>query len=196
MPPEMTRAKPGSSGRPSLNAAIRIVGESGAELPPGSDGEIFVRAPSVTAGYWDDPELTAQQIVDDWLHTGDIGRLDEDGYLYLTDRQAHMIISGGVNVYPQEAENILSIHPKVADVAVFGIPDEEMGEQVKAVVQPVSMDLAGPGLEAELIEYCRSRLAPYKCPKSIDFREELPRQPTGKLYKRLLRDEYWPAKQP
>ncbi|MFD0477415.1 hypothetical protein ACFQ0B_61380 [Nonomuraea thailandensis] len=104
-----------------------------------------------------------------------------------------MIISGGVNIYPQEAENVLSVHPKVADVAVFGVPDEEMGEQVKAVVEPVSMAEAGPALEAELIAYCREQLAHYKCPKSVDFREELPRHPTGKLYKRLLRDEYWPA---
>jgi long-chain acyl-CoA synthetase len=97
-----------------------------------------------------------------------------------------------VNIYPQEAENVLSVHPKVADVAVFGVPDEEMGEQVKAVVEPVSMAAAGPELEAELIAYCRERLAHYKCPKSVDFRAELPRHPTGKLYKRLLRDEYWP----
>ncbi|MFC7107774.1 hypothetical protein ACFQQB_49740 [Nonomuraea rubra] len=103
-----------------------------------------------------------------------------------------MIISGGVNIYPQEAENVLSVHPKVADVAVFGVPDEEMGEQVKAVVEPVSMAEAGPALEAELIAYCREQLAHYKCPKSVDFRAELPRHPTGKLYKRLLRDEYWP----
>ncbi|WP_246453607.1 AMP-binding enzyme [Nonomuraea dietziae] len=101
-----------------------------------------------------------------------------------------MIISGGVNIYPQEAENVLSVHPKVADVAVFGVPDEEMGEQVKAVVQPADPAEAGPALEAELIEYCRERLAAYKCPKSVDFRDELPRHPTGKLYKRLLREEY------
>jgi acyl-CoA synthetase (AMP-forming)/AMP-acid ligase II len=103
-----------------------------------------------------------------------------------------MIISGGVNVYPQEAENVLCVHPKVADVAVFGVPDEEMGEQVKAVVQPVVPEEAGPDLADELMEYCRARLAHYKCPKSVDFRDELPRHPTGKLYKRLLRDEYWP----
>ncbi|MFD0660306.1 AMP-binding enzyme [Thermocatellispora tengchongensis] len=102
-----------------------------------------------------------------------------------------MIISGGVNIYPQEAENVLAVHPEVADVAVFGVPDEEMGEQVKAVVQPADPAKAGPELEAELIEYCRARLAHYKCPRSVDFRDELPRHPTGKLYKRLLRDEYW-----
>jgi acyl-CoA synthetase (AMP-forming)/AMP-acid ligase II len=105
-----------------------------------------------------------------------------------------MIISGGVNIYPQEAENTLAVHPKVADVAVFGVPDAEMGEAVKAVVQPLSMDEAGPELAAELIAYCREHLAHYKCPRSVDFRPELPRHPTGKLYKRLLKDEYWAAK--
>ncbi|WP_246396535.1 AMP-binding enzyme [Actinomadura luteofluorescens] len=107
-----------------------------------------------------------------------------------------MIISGGVNIYPQEAENVLAVHPKVADVAVFGVPDAEMGEAVKAVVQPPSMDDAGPALEAELIAYCRDRLAHYKCPRSVDFRAELPRHPTGKLYKRLLKDEYWADDRP
>ncbi len=120
--------------------------------------------------------------------------MDEDGFLYLTDRRAYMIISGGVNIYPQEAENVLAVHPKVADVAVFGVPDAEMGEAVKAVVQPLSMDEAGPELEAELIAYCRDHLAHYKCPRSVDFRPELPRHPTGKLYKRLLKDEYWAGK--
>ncbi|MCP9971902.1 hypothetical protein LUX57_48165 [Actinomadura madurae] len=119
--------------------------------------------------------------------------MDEDGFLHLTDRRAYMIISGGVNIYPQEAENVLAVHPKVADVAVFGVPDAEMGEAVKAVVQPLSMDDAGPELEAELIAYCRDQLAHYKCPRSVDFRAELPRHPTGKLYKRLLKDEYWAA---
>ena len=102
-----------------------------------------------------------------------------------------MIISGGVNVYPQEAENVLTMHPKVLDVAVIGVPNEEMGEEVKAIVQPVSMADAGPALERELIEYCRERLAHYKCPRSVEFEAELPRHPTGKLYKRLLRDRYW-----
>jgi acyl-CoA synthetase (AMP-forming)/AMP-acid ligase II len=117
--------------------------------------------------------------------------VDEAGYLFLTDRQAFMIISGGVNVYPQEAENTLISHPEVADVAVFGIPDAEMGEAVHAVVQPRDMARAGPALEAELLGYVRGRLSHVKCPKRIDFRAELPRHDTGKLYKRLLKDEYW-----
>jgi len=118
-----------------------------------------------------------------------MGYLDDDGYLYLTDRQAHMIISGGVNIYPQEAENILAGHPAVVDVAVIGVPDDEMGEAVKAVVQPV--DVGSDDLEAELIAYCRSELATYKCPRTVDFVDELPRDPNGKLFKRNLRDRYW-----
>ena len=122
---------------------------------------------------------------------GDVGYLDEEGYLYLTDRKHFMIISGGVNIYPQEAENVLITHEKVMDVAVFGIPNEDFGEEVKGVVQLKDHSEANPLLEAQLIDYCRERLSHIKCPRTIDFREELPRHPTGKLYKRLLKDEYW-----
>jgi long-chain acyl-CoA synthetase len=122
---------------------------------------------------------------------GDIGYLDEEGYLYLTDRKANMIISGGVNIYPQEAENVLITHPKVGDVAVFGVPNEDFGEEVKAVVEPIDMADAGPDLAAELIEYCQSKISKIKCPRSVDFEAELPRHATGKLYKRLLKDRYW-----
>jgi acyl-CoA synthetase (AMP-forming)/AMP-acid ligase II len=142
--------------------------------------------------YHNDPDKTAS-IANDrgWRTLGDIGYLDDDGYLYLTDRQAHMIISGGVNIYPQEAENVLVTHPMVADVAVIGVPDAEMGEQVKAVVQAVDPSAAGPDLEAELLAFCRAELATYKCPRSVDFVDELPRDDNGKLYKRLLRERYW-----
>src|SRR3546814_10430119 len=126
-----------------------------------------------------------------WSTLGDGGRRDEDGFLYLTDRKAYMIISGGVNIYPQEAENVLAMHPKVYDVAVFGIPNEDFGEEVKAVVQPAEGVEPEPDLERELIAFCREKLADVKCPRSVDFRDELPRHPTGKLYKRLLKDEYW-----
>ena len=122
--------------------------------------------------------------------------LDDDGFLYLTDRKAFMIITGGVNVYPQEAENLLVTHPAVVDVAVFGVPNDEFGEEVKAVVQPVAMpaDAGAAGrLAAELLAFCRDHLADVKCPRTVDFRPELPRHPTGKLYKRLLKDEYWAA---
>ena len=129
-----------------------------------------------------------------WSTLGDVGYLDDEGFLYLTDRKSYMIISGGVNIYPQETEDVLITHPDVADVAVFGVPNEEMGEEVKAVVQPHDMARAGKELEAELIVFCRKHLSPIKCPKSIDFEAELPRTPTGKLVKRHLRDRYWPKK--
>ena len=126
-----------------------------------------------------------------WRTLGDVGYVDDEGWLFLTDRKAFMIISGGVNIYPQETENVLTMHPKVADVAVIGAPNDEMGEEVKAVVQPVDGAAPGPELEQELLAYCREHLAHYKCPRSIDFLAELPRLPTGKLYKRQLRDRYW-----
>ena len=116
---------------------------------------------------------------------------NEDNFLYLTDRKAHMIISGGVNIYPQETEDALLVHPKVDDCAVIGVPSEEMGEEVKAVVVPVAGVEPGPELERELLAFCREQIAHYKCPRSIDFDTELPREPTGKLYKRLIRDRYW-----
>jgi long-chain acyl-CoA synthetase len=122
---------------------------------------------------------------------GDVGYVDEEGYLYLTDRKTYMIISGGVNIYPQETENLLITHPKVMDAAVFGVPNEDLGEEVKAVVQPADDVEPGPALERELIQFCRDNLAHFKAPRSIDFEPELPRLPTGKLYKRLLRDRYW-----
>jgi long-chain acyl-CoA synthetase len=117
--------------------------------------------------------------------------VDDDGFLHLTDRKTYMIISGGVNIYPQETENLLITHPKVMDAAVFGIPDDDLGEAVKAVVQPIDGVAPGPDLEQELIAFCRDHLAHFKCPRSVDFTDELPRLPTGKLYKRLLRDQYW-----
>jgi len=171
---------------------VHILDENGDERPVGDTGTVYF-ADGPTFEYHGDPAKTAS--VRDpqgrgWTTLGDIGRLDEDGFLYLTDRRSYMIISGGVNIYPQECESILALHPKVADVAVIGVPDPDMGEQVKAVVQPVSIEDADDALETELIAYCRDRLAHYKCPRSIDFRAELPRHPTGKLYKRLLREEY------
>jgi long-chain acyl-CoA synthetase len=120
-----------------------------------------------------------------------VGYVDEDGYLYLTDRKHFMIISGGVNIYPQEAENVLITHDKVMDVAVFGVPNADFGEEVKGVVQLRHAEDASPQLEVELLDFCRAQLSHIKCPRSIDFRAELPRHPTGKLYKRLLKDEYW-----
>ena len=180
----------GSVGRAILGT-LHIVGDDGEELPPGEAGTVYFDSGSPFE-YHNDPEKTAASRNDKgWSTLGDVGYVDGDGYLYLTDRKAYMIISGGVNIYPQEAENLLVTHPKVMDVAVFGVPNEEMGEEVKAVVQPVDMAEAGPALERELIEFCKASLASYKCPRSVDFEGELPRHPTGKLYKRLLRDRYW-----
>ena len=185
-------AHKGTVGKPLLGE-VHILDDEGNELPPGEPGPVYF-ASDAEFSYHNDPEKTAASRDPKgrgWTTLGDVGYVDEDGFLYLTDRKAYMIITGGVNVYPQEAENVLALHPKVMDVAVFGIPHEEFGEEVKAVVQPVSMDEAGPELERELIAYCREHLADVKCPRSIDFRAELPRHPTGKLYKRLLKDEYW-----
>jgi acyl-CoA synthetase (AMP-forming)/AMP-acid ligase II len=187
---EMWLAHPGSVGRP-LNCVIHICDESGDELPVGDEGTIYFEG-GAAFEYHNDPEKTSESRHPlGWSTLGDIGRLDEDGFLYLTDRKAHMIISGGVNIYPQEAENLLTLHPKVFDVAVIGVPNPDFGEEVKAVVQPVNWQDAGPALAQELIAYCRQQLADVKCPRSVDFEQELPRHPTGKLYKRLLRDRYW-----
>jgi long-chain acyl-CoA synthetase len=185
---------PGSVGRPMVGE-VHILGEDGSEQPPGEPGAIYF-AGGPEFSYHNDPEKTAQARNEQgWSTLGDVGYLDEDGFLYLTDRKAFMIISGGVNIYPQEVENLLIGHPKVADVAVFGVPNDEYGEEVKAVVQPLDWADAGPALEAELIGYCRENLAHLKCPRSVDFERELPRHPTGKLYKRLLRDRYWGKKE-
>ncbi|NEA24114.1 AMP-binding protein [Actinomadura bangladeshensis] len=185
----------GTVGRPILGE-VHVCDEDGNELPAGEPGTLYFGNGPQFEYHADEAKTAASRDPQGrgWTTLGDVGYVDEDGFLYLTDRRAYMIISGGVNIYPQEAENVLAVHPKVADVAVFGVPDAEMGEAVKAVVQPLSMDAAGPDLEAELIAYCRDHLAHYKCPRSIDFRPELPRHPTGKLYKRLLKDEYWSEK--
>jgi long-chain acyl-CoA synthetase len=162
------------------------------EVPTGETGQIWFRTASPFE-YFNDPARTAEaRSPDGTMSTvGDIGHVDGDGYVYLTDRAAFMIISGGVNVYPQEAENVLIVHPKVADVAVFGVPNEDLGEEVKAVVQLMPGIAPGPAIEAELIAFCREQLAHVKCPRSVDFEDRLPRLPTGKLYKGPLRDRYW-----
>jgi acyl-CoA synthetase (AMP-forming)/AMP-acid ligase II len=186
-------AHPGSVGRPFFTT-IHILDEDGNELPNGEPGVVWFEPGERTMRfeYHKDPEKTAStRDTRGWASVGDIGYVDDDGYLYLTDRRDFMIVSGGVNIYPQEAENLLVTHDAVMDAAVFGIPDPEMGEKVHAVVQPIDLANAGPELEAQLLAFCRDNLAHYKCPKAIDFEAELPRQPTGKLYKRLLRDRYW-----
>jgi long-chain acyl-CoA synthetase len=182
----------GSVGKAMMGVA-HILDDVGDELPPGEVGAVWFSG-GVDFDYHNDPQKTAEaKDARGYSTVGDVGYLDEEGYLYLTDRKAFMIISGGVNIYPQEAENVLISHPKVLDVGVIGVPDPEMGEAVKAVVQPANWDDAGPELEAELIAYCRRQLASYKCPRSVDFDRELPRLDTGKLYKKQLRARYWPA---
>ena len=183
---------PGTVGK-SLLSPIHICDEEGNEVATGEEGTVYF-ASAAQFTYHNDPKKTAESRHPknpEWSTLGDVGKLDEEGYLYLTDRKAFMIISGGVNIYPQEAENLLITHPKVADVAVIGVPNEDFGEEVKAVVQPLNWADAGPALAEELIAYCRAQLSPIKCPRSVDFDPELPRHPTGKLYKRLIRDRYW-----
>jgi acyl-CoA synthetase (AMP-forming)/AMP-acid ligase II len=192
---DMWLAHEGTVGTP-INCTLHICDDEGEELPIGRPGTVYFEGGGEFE-YHNDPEKTrASRHAKGWSTLGDVGYVDEDNYLYLTDRKAYMIISGGVNIYPQEAENVLITHPKVTDVAVFGVPNDDFGEEVKAVVQPASMpadDEAASALASELIQFCRSELADVKCPRSIDFRVELPRHPTGKLYKRLLKDEYWKA---
>lgn len=175
---------------------VHICDEQGNELPIGEEGQIYFGG-TPPPNYHNSPDKNKDALNPkhaDWSSLGDIGKLDEDGFLYLTDRKAFMIISGGVNIYPQECENILITHPKVADCAVIGVPDEDFGESVKAVVQPAAGEAHSPELAEELMAFCHANLAKIKCPKSIDFDPELPRHPTGKLYKRLIRDRYWGKK--
>jgi long-chain acyl-CoA synthetase len=185
--------KKGSVGR-SLNAELKICNDEGEELPPRSEGLVYF-AGGGAFEYHNSPEKTAEsRNKHGWTTLGDVGYVDDDGYLFLTDRKSFMIISGGVNIYPQEIENLLITHPKVADVAVIGAPHEEMGEEVVAVIQPADWGDAGDGLAAELSAFCRASLSHVKAPRRIDFMEELPRHATGKLYKRLIRDAYWGKK--
>ncbi|MEA3077877.1 MAG: long-chain acyl-CoA synthetase [Actinomycetota bacterium] len=189
-------AHKGTVGKP-LTGALHICDDAGNELPNYESGTIYFES-AVEFEYHNDPEKTKgsrHPSNPGWSTLGDIGYVDDEGFLFLTDRKANMIISGGVNIYPQEAENVLTMHPKVMDVAVFGIPNEDFGEEVKAVVQPADMGDAGPELERELLAFCKEHLAAFKVPRSIDFEADLPRHPTGKLYKRLLRDRYWQGHQ-
>ena len=184
---------PGTVGKAAATVAIKIVGEDGQEVPVGESGEIYVKNLMGTDfEYHNEPEKTADVHLEPGVFTfGDIGYFDADGYLYLSDRKIDMIISGGVNIYPAEIEGILASHPSVLDVAVFGIPNEEFGEEVKAAIQLIDGAIGTDETTAVLFAYCREQLAGYKTPKSIDYVEVIPRHETGKLYKRRLRDPYW-----
>jgi acyl-CoA synthetase (AMP-forming)/AMP-acid ligase II len=183
--------RPGTVGRP-VAGAVHVCADDGTELPAGEIGTVWFEHPAGFTFHYhgDDDKTAASRHPLGWATLGDVGYVDADGWLFLTDRRDFTIISGGVNIYPQEIEDVLISHPAVLDVAVFGVPDDEFGEQVKAIVQPVDLDRAGPTLTNELTAWCRDRLAHFKCPKTFDYRPELPRHPTGKLYKRALRDEY------
>jgi long-chain acyl-CoA synthetase len=184
-------AHPGTVGKAILGEVL-ILDDDGKPCPTGTSGTVWFKG-ATAFEYYNDPEKTAESRDQsgEASTVGDVGYLDEDGYLYLTDRKTYMIISGGVNIYPQETENLLITHPKVMDAAVIGVPNDDLGEEVKAVVQLVPGVAPGPEVERELIAFCREHLARFKVPRSVDFEEELPRLPTGKLYKRLLRDRYW-----
>jgi len=184
-------AHPGSVGRAKLGV-IHICDEAGQELPIGQEGEVYFENGYQFLYHKDPAKTAACTNAMGWTTLGDIGRLDDEGYLYLTDRKSFVIISGGVNIYPQEAEDILLGHPAVMDAAVFGVPNEDFGEEVKAVVQLLPGKAASPALAEELIACCRARLSAIKCPRSVDFRATLPRSATGKLFKRKLKAEYWP----
>jgi long-chain acyl-CoA synthetase len=181
-----------SCGRPLIGVQARVVEpEARTPLPVGAIGEVAVRGPNVMLGYWQKPDQTAAVLADGWYHTGDLGRLDEDGYLYLVDRAKDMIVSGGENVYSTEVEDVLYRHPAVREAAVFGVPDPRWGEAVHAVVVPRS-----PVTEEELIAHCREAIAGYKVPKRIELRDEpLPKSGAGKLLKRELRAPYWEGRE-
>jgi long-chain acyl-CoA synthetase len=184
--------KPGSIGRALDSVELFILDDDGEPVGPGEPGQIWFKSLTGDFEYHKAPEKTAAAHREPGVGTlGDIGFADEDGFIFLSDRKIDMVISGGVNIYPAEVEGVIVTHPAVADAAVFGIPDDDMGESVKAAVELMDDFDASPELEAELIAYVRERIAGYKAPKTVDFQDQLPRTPTGKLLKRLMREPYW-----
>lgn len=188
-------AHPGTVGRAWPGAQIRILDDEGKDCPPGTPGTVYMALGAAAFEYHKDQAKTAASRREGFFTVGDVGYLDEEGWLFLCDRKTDMIISGGVNIYPAEIEAVLLQHPAVGDVAVFGIPDTDWGEQVKAVIEPAPDAVAGDALAADVLAFCADRLAKYKTPKSIDFVDALPRDPNGKLYKRKLRDPYWQGRE-
>jgi long-chain acyl-CoA synthetase len=193
--PEEWLKHPGTVGRPWPGSEIRILDDDGNPRPTGEPGTVYMQLGVQDFEYHKDPAKTSANRRDGFFTVGDVGYLNAEGYLFLCDRKIDMIISGGANIYPAEVEAALLAHPKVGDVAVFGIPDDDWGEQVKAVVEPAAGATAGPALAEELLAFCATHIAKYKSPKSIDFIAEMPRDPNGKLYKRKLRDPYWQGRE-
>ncbi|GAA2710559.1 MULTISPECIES: acyl-CoA synthetase [Streptomyces] len=187
--------RPGTVGRAWPISELAVLDDEGKPLPPGEVGTVYLRMNTGGFAYHKDAEKTARNRVGDFFTVGDLGHLDEDGYLFLHDRKIDLIISGGVNIYPAEVESVLLAHPAVSDAAVFGVPHDDWGEEVKAVVEPAEGHAAGEELAAELLAHCAARLAGYKRPRSVDFAARLPRDPNGKLYKRRLREPYWHGRQ-
>jgi long-chain acyl-CoA synthetase len=184
-------AHPGTVGRPMVPGLVKVADEAGNDLPPGEVGLVFLQAPAATKfDYYGDTEKTTGAFRGDYFTLGDMGYMDAEGFLYLTDRTANLIISGGVNIYPAEVDGVLLEHPAVHDVATIGVPDDDWGEAVKAVVQPAAGVEGTDELAAELMAFCRDHLAHFKCPRSVDFVSELPREDTGKIFKRKLREQY------
>ncbi len=187
--------KPGTVGKAWPISEVVILDDAGNELPPGEIGTVYMAMPGVDFEYFKDKEKTDKSRTGKYFTVGDVGYLDEDGYLFLRDRKSDMIISGGANIYPAEIEGVLLTHPKVGDVAVFGIPHDDWGEEVKAVVEPAPGVAASPALAEEILAFCSGKLARFKTPRSVDFIDEMPRDPNGKLYKRKLRDPYWEGRE-
>jgi len=180
-------ARAGSCGKPFFHTEVRVVDDDGRDVGPEEKGEVLLRAPNTMKGYWNRPKDTAEALRDGWLHTGDIAKMDEDGYLYIMDRKKDMIISGGENIYPAEIEDSLRRHPKIIDVAVIGYPDEKWGESVKAIAV---LEKGEKLTEKELIDWCQGKIGRFKIPKKVIFTDSIPRTPTGKILKRLLREDF------
>lgn len=185
---EKDLARLGSAGQPAIDVDVKIVDDRGRELGYNEVGEILARHAWIMKGYWNKPQLTGETVRDGWVHTGDMGYMDEDGFLYIVDRKRDMIVSGGENIYPREVEEVLYSHPAVREAAVIGVPSEKWGEDVKAVI---ALKRGCEAKEEQIIEFCMDRLASYKKPKSVEFMDELPKTGSGKIYKAVLRDKYW-----
>jgi long-chain acyl-CoA synthetase len=188
--------RPGTVGKPGPVTKLRILDDEGNELPPGEVGRVFMRQGDDQVDYLHDPEKTAKSRVRDMMTVGDIGWVDEEGYLYLAGRTSEVIIVGGVNIYPTEVENVLLSHPAISDACVVGIPNEEYGEEIYAAVTARDSSIvdgtpASAQLAKEVLEYCYERIAKFKCPRTISFRTEIPRDPNGKMYRKKIRDPFW-----